>query len=341
MQSFGFVNNECGWVNRLVPHSRFSYDRWSRVATTNRILQQPTPKDDSQHPLPNFLKFGKGSRSGHLLRILGVGFGLAVGVGNTIGTGILRTPGEVAGYLRNGSLIFTDWLVGGIYALLCSSSVTELGCMLPRAGGWYVYSRRAFGEKAGFVVGCCDWTVQSVANAYLAVAFGEFVGELLPMLAGHVRLLGALALASFAILNWIGLKTGSRAQEITSLVKALALLALVIAAFTISAKAGAASFLPSNLFVRPRSIFLGLMLALQGVVVTYDGWYAPIYFVEEDKDPAKNLPRSMIGTALCCIAIFLLVNAALFHVLHMDHLAASQMPTVDALCSFSEATEGG
>jgi APA family basic amino acid/polyamine antiporter len=72
------------------------------------------------------------------------------------------------------------------------------------------------------------------------------------------------------------------------------------------------------------------MLALQGVVVTYDGWYAPIYFVEEDKEPARNLPRSMIGTALSCIAIFLLVNAALYHVLHMDHLAASQMPAVDA-----------
>jgi len=72
------------------------------------------------------------------------------------------------------------------------------------------------------------------------------------------------------------------------------------------------------------------MLALQGVAVTHDGWYAPIYFVEEDKDPAKNLPRSMIGTALSCIAIFLLVNAALFHVLHMDHLAGAQMPAVDA-----------
>jgi len=137
-------------------------------------------------------------------------------------------------------------------------------------------------------------------------------------------------LASLAILNWIGLKTGSHAQEITSLVKALGLIGLVIAAFTTSVKAGAASFLPHNLFVHPHSIILGLMLALQGVVVTYDGWYAPIYFVEEDKDPAKNLPRSMIGTALSCIAIFLLVNAALFHVLHIDQVAGSPMPAVDA-----------
>jgi len=300
------------------------------VPTSNEVLQQLTPQDETQHSLRRFLKFGAGRRGGHLLRILGVGFGLAVGIGNTIGTGILRTPGEVAGYLGNGWLIFAVWLLGGVYALLCSSSVTELGCMLPRAGGWYAYSRRAFGEKAGFVVGCCDFTVQSVANAYLAVAFAEFVGELLPMLAGHGRLLGTLALASLAILNWIGLRTGSRAQEITSLVKALGLVALVIAAFTIPVKAGTVSFLPSNLFVHPHSIFLGLMLALQGVVVTYDGWYAPIYFVEEDKDPAKNLPRSMIGTALSCIVIFLLVNAALFHVLHMDHLAGSPMPAVDA-----------
>jgi APA family basic amino acid/polyamine antiporter len=300
------------------------------VPAPDGILQQPTPQDDPQHCLRRFLKFGAGSRSGHLLRILGVGFGLAVGVGNTIGTGVLRTPGEIAGYLGNGWLIFAVWLLGGIYALLCSSSVTELGTMLPRAGGWYVYSRRAFGEHTGFVVGCCDWTVQSVANAYVAVAFGEFVGELLPILAGHARLLAALALASLTLLNWIGLKTGSRAQEITSLAKALGLLALVAAAFTISVKPGAASLLPGNSFVHPHSVFLGLILALQGVVVTYDGWYAPIYFVEEDEDPAKNLPRSMIGTALSCIAIFLLVNAALFHVLHMDHLAGSQMPTVDA-----------
>ena len=138
------------------------------------------------------------------------------------------------------------------------------------------------------------------------------------------------SLASLAILNWIGLKTGSRAQEITSLVKALGLIALVVASFTVSVKEGAASLLATNSLIRPGNVFVGLMLALQGVVVTYDGWYAPIYFVEEDKNPAKNLPRSMIGTALSCIAIFLLVNGALVHVLHLDHLAGAPMPTVDA-----------
>src|SRR5579864_2708418 len=129
--------------HRFYFYSRFSCYASTPVPATKEILPQSSVRDETQHPLRRFFRFGAGSRSGHLLRILGVGFGLAVGIGNTIGTGILRTPGEIAGYLGNGWLIFAVWLLGGIYALLCSSSVTELGCMFPRAGGWYVYSRRA------------------------------------------------------------------------------------------------------------------------------------------------------------------------------------------------------
>ena len=84
-------------------------------------------------------------RSGRLLRILGVGFGIAVDVGATIGGGILRTPGQVAGYMGTAELTSAIWLVGGVYTLLCSGAVSELATMLPRAGGWYVYSERAFG----------------------------------------------------------------------------------------------------------------------------------------------------------------------------------------------------
>lgn len=266
-----------------------------------------------------------------MLRILGAGFGIAVGVGNTIGTGILRTPGEVASHLGSAPLFFVVWFLGGAYALLCSSSVTELGTMLPVAGGWYVYSRRAFGERIGFVVGCCDWVVQSVATAYLAVAFGEFLAGFYPGLTAHVQKAGVAVLVFLALLNWVGLRMGSRAQELTSLVKAVGLLALVVACFIVSPKTtGASPSLLSSSFLNKHDLFLGLVLALQGVVVTYDGWYAPIYFVEEDRNPSRNLPRAMVGTVLSCIVIFLLVNAALFHTLHLNGLMASQNPAADA-----------
>ncbi len=94
---------------------------------------------------------------GRLLRILGVGFGLAVIVGNTIGAGILNRPGEIAARLPNIWLFIAVWIAGGLYALLGAISIAELGTMLPRSGGQYVFARHALGDYAGFIVGWSDW----------------------------------------------------------------------------------------------------------------------------------------------------------------------------------------
>ena len=267
--------------------------------------------------------------TGHLLRVLGAGFGIAVGVGTTIGSGILRTPGMVASQLGSGPLVLAVWILGGVYALLCCSSVTELGTMLPSAGGFYAYGSRAFGRRTGFVIGCCNAVSEVVATGYLAVAMGEFAAGLFPGLAGHIQFVSVTGVLLLALLNWIGLRPGSRAQEITSLVKALGLVGLAIACFVISPTGTGPSLIPGS-SGHAHGFFLGLIVALQGVVITYDGWYGPIYFVEEDQNPSRNLPRAMIGSIVCCTAIYLLMNAAYLHVLGMGRLAGSQLPAADA-----------
>src|SRR5207244_866361 len=125
-----------------------------------------------------------------LLRILGAGFGVAVIVGAVIGVGILRTPGVIAAHLGNEWLILAMWIGGGVYALAAAVSVTELGTMLPESGGYFVFSRRALGDAAGFTVGWTDWMGQSAAIAYASIAFGEFAGSLAPWLAGHETVIG-------------------------------------------------------------------------------------------------------------------------------------------------------
>ncbi len=259
-------------------------------------------------------------------------FGVAVIVGNTIGSGILLTPGEIAARVRNPWLVFAVWSMGGIFAFLCTQSVSELGTMLPQAGGWFVYSRKAFGEYGGFLVGCCDCMVQSSATAYLAVAFGEFAADFQPVLRGHVKLVAVGCLILLMLLNGLGLRAGSRAQELTSLTKAVALIAFVVACFAVSPSAapGSAVALPSFSKMPAWGLLIMIMIALQPIVVSYDGWYGAIYFTEEDENPAKNLPRSSIAGVLACAAIFLLVNAALLHVLSFGRLAASHMPAADA-----------
>src|SRR5215204_4500552 len=121
---------------------------------------------------------------GHLLRVLGVGFGLAVIIGNTIGAGIFRAPGTIAEQLPSPGFFLLIWLVGGLYALLGAISLAELGTMIPRSGGQYVFSRYALGEYAGFIVGWSDWISSCGSTAAVAIVVGEFAGALFPTLSG-------------------------------------------------------------------------------------------------------------------------------------------------------------
>jgi len=134
-----------------------------------------------------------------------------------------------------------------------------------------------------------------------------------------------------ALLNWLGLRTGSRAQELTSLAKVLALVGFAVACFAISPSSGAAASSVPASFPLPRGgLLLAILIAFQPILVTYDGWYGAIYFMEEDEDPVRNLPRSCIGGVVACIAVYLLMNAALLHVLPTPRLAAAQVPAADA-----------
>src|SRR5262249_54444149 len=208
-----------------------------------------------------------------LIRILGIGFGLAVIVGSTIGIGILRTPGLVAGQLPDRTAILAVWLVGGPYTLIGAACLAELGVMLPQAGGYYVYARRAFGDAVGFAVGWSDWITYCAVLGYVSIAMGEFTALLVPALAGYEKAVSMTALAALAGLHLGGLRVSSRFQEITTAVKCAAFLIVVVAALGF-----APAIAPAGALASPPASFTGLIVALQSVVITYGGWQSGLYF---------------------------------------------------------------
>jgi APA family basic amino acid/polyamine antiporter len=275
---------------------------------------------------------------GRLLSILGLGFGLAGAVGGTIGAGILRTPGLVAAQLPSAPLVLTAWLAGGLYALLGAVCVAELATSLPRSGGWYVYAERAFGGRAGFLVGWTDWLAHCIGLAWVATTAGDYGRALLPQplaswpLTG--QLLALLMLALFTVVQLRGLRAGSASQELLSLLKAGVLLALVVACFLLPVPHPLAAPPPLGMATGNASGLAGLVLAsvlaLQAVITTYDGWVSPVYFAEEFSQPQRDLPRSLIGGVLVVLVLYLLINAALLRVLPIEVLARSPLPAADA-----------
>ena len=258
-----------------------------------------------------------------LLKILGVAFGLAIIVGSTIGAGILRTPGAVIAHVGSSPLALLIWAIGGRYALLGAAALADLATTIPRSGGFYVFARRALGAHAGFVVGCADWFSNTAFVAYGAIALGEYA-ERLGFPSG--TLAAAASILAFTILQIFGMRVSSRAQELTSFVKAVAFIAL-IAALLLAPAAPAA---PAATAAAAGLTLVSVILALQLVIGAYDGWQAGMYFAGEDRDPSRNLPRAFIGGVLLVIAVYLLMNIALMRVLPLDQLASSDLPAADA-----------
>lgn len=281
----------------------------------------PSNRTDLEGPPPHTTR---SAEPGRLRRVLGLGFGLAVIVGSTLGIGILRTPGLVAGQLPTPSAILLVWIVGGVYTLLSAVCFAELGTMLPKEGGYYVYARHAFGNTVGFAVGWTDWLCYCAVLGYVSIGFAEFVAVLQPSLSSSVTLIAVTVLVGLVALQWAGVVVSSRFQQAATAVKFVAFVVLVLAAFVIdrpSVGTAATTLVPSA---------AGLVFALQAVVITYGGWQSALYFSEEDRSPEANIPRSMVGGVVAVIVVYLLVNLALLSLLPVDDLARSTLPAADA-----------
>ena len=259
-----------------------------------------------------------------LLKVLGVAFGLAMIVGNTIGAGILRSPGEVAAALPSSAWFIGVWIAGGIYALLGAMTMAEMTVMIPKSGGQYVYARRALGEYPAFVVGWTDWVSSCGAIAAVSIALGELTAQIAPQTAGSESFVAIGVILAFTAVNWVGVKSGDRVQQLLSLLKTVTLLAVAAACFTKPAAPLAEQIhptLPTGL-----AFVTALVFVFQNVLYAYDGWNGVTYFGGEMKDPGREVPRAMAYGVIAVLAVYLALNSAYLHVLGMTGLANDNLP---------------
>ncbi|MCE7063097.1 APC family permease [Dyadobacter sp. CY343] len=267
-----------------------------------------------------------------LLKILGVGFGIAVTVGGTIGTGILRKPGPIAEQLGEPWLIMALWAAVSLYAFLGTLCTIELGTSVPKAGAWYVYAQRAFGNYAGFVVGINSWLGTCSALGFGVYTMSEYLALLIPGLAGAEPYLAAAILLVLSGIHWIGLALASSFQNIMSVLKGIGLFVFVAVCYIYGDEVSAEQMQSTTSQILATGSWIApVIFSLQAIFYTYDGWHTAAYFSEEDKDPSKNLPKSMIGGVLLIIAIYLLCNMAILYILPMDELAQSKLAAADAI----------
>jgi APA family basic amino acid/polyamine antiporter len=264
-----------------------------------------------------------------LARTLGLRDLVLIVVGTVIGSGIFLVPSTVLRQTGgNVSVAFMVWVVAGILSLLGALTYAEMGAAKPDAGGLYVYIRDAFGPLPAFLYG---WTaffvIGSGSVATLAVAFTAYLRQLMPVSPLAAKVVAVAVIAVLMVVNVRGVRQGSDVQNVTTAIKAGAIIVMSIVLLGL----GGDSAAPAAITTSETSMISGVGLAMIGVLWAYEGWQYATFSCGETIEPQRTFPRAMVVGTIFLIAIYVIANAAYLAALGVGGVMASERVAADAV----------
>jgi APA family basic amino acid/polyamine antiporter len=315
-----------------------------------------------------------------LKRALGLYATTALVIGSVVGSGIFSSPSQMARDLPSAPYLMGVWVLTGVLTLFGAFTQCELVGQMPKTGGLYEYFREVYGEGLGFLYGWANFMIAgSGAIAAISFFFTQYfenftalphfthalaflgVSETTPW---NIPLLGAIfpyqflgrkLVASFLVvfltaLNVRGVKVGGTLQSISTTMKMLAILAIVLVAFIAGSHVGSTS----NWFTRVGGADPGapnpllgwpligaIALAMSGAFWSYDGWGNAAYIAGEVREPQKTIPKAIILGTLTFIGLYLVVNLAYFYILSVTGVANAPGDRVASQMIYAVVGSGG
>jgi APA family basic amino acid/polyamine antiporter len=241
-----------------------------------------------------------------------------------IGIGIFRTPALVAGSAGGVGGFYAAWLLGGCVSLLGALTYAEIGARLPRAGGYYKVVAECYHPLLAFMLNWSQALLQGAGAAGVAFIGAEYLDHVLlpPAARTPQATLGTAFVLMLALLalNWLGIKAGSRAQNLLSLAKIAMIVGLALTGLALAPWATA----PTDV-AAPAASLAGFATAAVAVFYSYGGYQCAINLGGDVRDPRRNLPIAVTGGMAVVVALYLLINLAYERVLGLTGVAASPL----------------
>ncbi len=300
-----------------------------------------------------------------LQRKIGFWSAASIVVGSIVGSGVFMKPATMAAQTASPVWLLVVWIIAGLFSLIGALIYAEAGAMFPETGGQYIYFRNMFGDFIAFLYG---WGAFAVINtaAVAAITFVcaqyadyflhlprfdtateqslvlhiPFLGNLYPLQNLGVKLLAVLMITGLTLLNYRSVKAGSMLQVVSTFIK-LAVIGILVFGLFFSGNGNIENFTGQS--SQPRhgwQLIGGLVAAMTGAFMSYDGWVNVTFVGGELKDPQKNIPKSLIWGVIACMVVYVLVNQAYVYILPVDIMATSPLVASDAVGAALGKTSG-
>lgn len=243
----------------------------------------------------------------HITKKISIYTASAIVIANMIGTGVFTSVGFQLATVQNTWSIVLLWLAGGILALFGAFAYAELGTHFKESGGDYIYLSRVYHPMVGYLSAWAGLTVGfSAPVALAAMAFTKYLAPFglqnnLWLAIGIIILTGLMH--SFTI------RHSSKFQNLSTAIKVIFILVLIALGFFIQGSNTNAILLNNTWkqdIVKP-----GFAVSMVYVAFAYTGWNAASYVVDEIDNPAKNLPKALIGSTLFVTVVYVLFQIVL------------------------------
>jgi APA family basic amino acid/polyamine antiporter len=217
------------------------------------------------------------------------------------------------------------WLAMGVMTFCGALSYSALACRYPETGGSFVYLQRAFGPRVGFLYG---WMCMAVMDpglcAALATGLASYVAYLLPLSPMAQKAFAVGTVLAIAALNVIGTRVSAALLNAVTWVKIAILLVLPL--WAVVARAGdVQNFFP---FVAQRAGGAPLAGALAGALIgaffSFGGWWEVSRVAGEVREPAKTLPKALLGGVLLVLIIYIAISAVFIYLVPLGAVGDGQ-----------------
>ena len=261
-----------------------------------------------------------------LKRAIGLPAATALVVGTIIGSSIFVQASELTALVPDPVLVVLAWAVAGLITMIGALVCAELSSAYPRTGGVYVFFREIYSPSLGFVWGwAMFWTMHSGILAAIATVFARYAGFFVTLDQTGSRLVAVSAILVLSAINYRGVAFGSNLQSAFTLVKVLAVLAIMILSVALfHGRAPAAEELaPANV------TFANFLLAVGAGLFAYGGWHVVTYTAEETVDPTRTIPRALLIGVIIVTLCYMGLNTVYLMVLPVSSVIASTRVAAD------------
>ncbi|MBA3270638.1 MAG: amino acid permease [Acidobacteria bacterium] len=262
-----------------------------------------------------------------LTRAIGLPHATAIVVGIIIGASVFVQASEITAKVPSLQAVTLAWVTAGLLTMGGALVCAELSSAFPRTGGVYVFLRETYSPALGFLWGwAMFWSMHTGIAAAIATVFARYAGYFVPMGDSALRAVAVGAILVLSAVNYLGVRFGTRVQTTFTVVKVLAVLAIIVAGMVLDPGPAVAA----GGDVAAASFGAGdFLLAVGAGLFAFGGWHMVTYTAEETKDPERTIPRSLVLGTLIVTACYVGLNIVYLSVLPIDRVIASSRVAAD------------